>query len=244
MSEARSRRLIVNADDFGQSAGVTRGIIEAHERGIVTSTSMMVRWPGAKEAASYARAHPALGVGLHLDLGEWTLRDGEWVALYEVVPPGKPDEVAAEAERQLAQFRSLMQRDPTHIDSHQHTHRDEPARAVAMAMARALGVPLRHFHDGISYCGEFYGQTEEGAPFPDGVSAESLGALIARLPEGVTELACHPGYASDLDTLYREEREQELRSLCDGSVREAIRKGRIELCSFERFRAEQRDAFL
>jgi chitin disaccharide deacetylase len=232
MTQASSRRLIVNADDFGQSAGVTRGIIEAHERGIVTSTSLMVRWPGAKEAASYARAHPALGVGLHLDLGEWTCQDGEWVPLYEVVAAGDRGQVAAETDRQLAQFRSLMQCDPTHIDSHQHVHRDEPARSVAMAIARALGVPLRHFDDAIAYCGDFYGQTEESAPYPEGVSPERLLSLIAALPEGVTELACHPGYATDLDTLYRDERMHELRSLCDGSVREAIVRAGIQLCSF------------
>ena len=46
---------IVNADDFGQSPGITRGVIAAHERGIVTSASLMVRWPSANEAAAYAR---------------------------------------------------------------------------------------------------------------------------------------------------------------------------------------------
>ena len=54
------RLLIVNADDFGQTAGVNRGVIEAHDRGIVTSASLMVRWPAAAEAASFARARPAL----------------------------------------------------------------------------------------------------------------------------------------------------------------------------------------
>ena len=44
------RSLIVNADDFGQSRGVNRGVIEAHERGIVTSASLMVRWPAAESA--------------------------------------------------------------------------------------------------------------------------------------------------------------------------------------------------
>ena len=50
------RILIVNADDFGQSPGVNAGVIEAHERGIVTSASMMVCWPAAAGAADYARA--------------------------------------------------------------------------------------------------------------------------------------------------------------------------------------------
>jgi predicted glycoside hydrolase/deacetylase ChbG (UPF0249 family) len=51
-----NRYLIVNADDFGQSHGVNRGVIEAFENGIVTSASLMVRWPAAVEAAAYARA--------------------------------------------------------------------------------------------------------------------------------------------------------------------------------------------
>jgi len=52
-----NKYLIVNADDFGQSTGINRGIIEAHERGVVTSASLMVRWPAAIDAAQYAREH-------------------------------------------------------------------------------------------------------------------------------------------------------------------------------------------
>src|SRR5690349_482814 len=94
------RYLIVNADDLGQSPGVNRGIFQAHRDGIVTSASLMVRWPAAGEAAAYARAHPDLSVGLHLDLGEWEFRGGAWVARYEVVPPGDAAAAAEEAARQ------------------------------------------------------------------------------------------------------------------------------------------------
>ncbi|MGB7948954.1 MAG: ChbG/HpnK family deacetylase, partial [Candidatus Binatia bacterium] len=62
--------LIVDADDFGQSPGINRGIIEAHDHGIVTTASLMTQWPGADEAAVYAKKHPELSVGLHLDLGD------------------------------------------------------------------------------------------------------------------------------------------------------------------------------
>ena len=51
------RLLIVNADDFGLSPGVNAGVIEAHERGIVTSASLMVRWPRREQAAAYALEH-------------------------------------------------------------------------------------------------------------------------------------------------------------------------------------------
>ncbi len=86
MTAGESKRaLIVNADDFGQSFGVNRGIMEAHERGIVTSASLMVRWPAAREAAAYARKYPRLSLGLHFDCGEFGCRNGNWTKLYDVV---------------------------------------------------------------------------------------------------------------------------------------------------------------
>src|SRR5690242_15525033 len=116
--------LVVNADDLGLSAGVNRGIFEAHERGIVTSASLMVRWPAAGEGAAYAKRCPRLGVGLHLDFSEWTILEGEWKPLYEVVNLDNPGEVKAEVGRQLSAFLQMMGREPTHIDSHQHVHQD------------------------------------------------------------------------------------------------------------------------
>src|SRR5437879_9294179 len=94
------RYLLGNADDFGQSPGVNRGIIAAHERGIVTSASLMVRWPAAAAAAAYAREHPQLSVGLHLDLCEWAYSADNWVCRYEVVRLDDPAAVQAEVDRQ------------------------------------------------------------------------------------------------------------------------------------------------
>src|SRR5437879_1675186 len=172
------RLLVVNADDFGQSRSVNRGIVAAHERGIVTSASLMVRWPAAAEAAGYARQQPELSVGLHLDLGEWVYRDGTWVALYEVVPVGDGDAVAGEVAAQMEAFQQLMGCDPTHIDSHQHVHRREPARSVVIDVARRLGVPLRGCTEQVLHCGDFYGQTLEGSPFPEGISVDRLVRII------------------------------------------------------------------
>ena len=61
-----TKKLIVNGDDFGRCPGVNRGIIEAHERGVLTSTTLMVNMPAADEAFALAREHPDLGVGIHL----------------------------------------------------------------------------------------------------------------------------------------------------------------------------------
>jgi hypothetical protein len=91
----------VNADDFGRCEGVNAGVIEAFEKGIVTSASLLVRGNNAREAAEYARRHPDLSVGIHIDLGEWICRDGEWSILYEVV---SRDDAAAIRDEIAAQF--------------------------------------------------------------------------------------------------------------------------------------------
>ena len=221
------RRLIVNADDFGRTAGVNSGIMRAHEQGIVTSASLMVRQPAADEAAEYCRAASKLSLGLHVDLGEWRFEGGEWAPLYETSDDG----VEAEVDDQLGEFRRLVGRDPTHLDSHQHVHLREPARSALRAISDRLGVPLRHFGP-VRYCGDFYGQTETGEPLPEAITEEGLTAILTRLQDGVTELCCHPGDPEDLVSSYRSERAVETVVLCSEKIRRAIERNSIELCSF------------
>ena len=81
----KTKKLIINADDFGQSEGVNKGIIQSFEDGVLTSASLMVRYPSAVPAVEYALKNN-LDLGLHVDLGEWIYKDGEWISIYEVVP--------------------------------------------------------------------------------------------------------------------------------------------------------------
>ena len=226
------RFLIVNADDLGQSDGINRGIFAAYETGIVTSASLMVRWPAAVDAASYSRKERRLSVGLHFDLGEWVYRDETWEPLYEVVPPDDVSAVTQEISRQLGAFRDLVGRDPAHIDSHQHVHRSEPVRSLLTELASDLGVPLRDYSPLIRYSGRFYGQSGKGVPIPEAISSAALITILKELPEGITELGCHPGLDCDLDSPYLKEREQEVRVLCDPDIRETLAAEAIELCSF------------
>ena len=233
---AGERYLIVNADDFGQSPGINKGNIEAHERGIVTSATLMTRWLAAGEAALYAREHPRLSVGLHLDLGEWVCLSGNWKPVYTVVPMDDKEAVEREAFRQLDSFRSLMGRDPIHINSHQAFHMREPLRSVALQISERLGIPLRNMCPGINYFERFYGQTYDGMPLPSHLKLDWLLDSLATLPAGLTVLVCHPGDASDLKTVYQKEREQEVQVLCDPRLRTALTDLRIELCGFEEWR--------
>lgn len=233
------RFLIVNADDFGLSSGTNQGVIRAHEEGIVTSVSLLVRGGAAREAAAYARAHPSVSVGLHFDLGEWAFRRGKWRPVYQVLRRLDRAAVAAEARRQLALFRRLLGKDPTHVDSHQHVHREEPAASVLLRLAEGLDVPLRE-RSAVEYRGEFYGQSANGRPLPNALTVKHLRHIFMRLPPGVTELGCHPGLDDDTDSMYREERATEVRVLCDPRARAAVRDARIRLISFGELRAASR----
>jgi chitin disaccharide deacetylase len=229
---AGKKFLIVNADDFGLTAGVNAGIIRAHERGLVTSASLMVRGAAAADAAAYARTRTQLGVGLHVDLCEWRCVNDEWQLAYEVVSRQDERAVAAEVEKQIETFRQLMGRIPTHLDSHQHIHQDEPLKSILQAHAKKLGVVLRHTEARVNYCGAFYGQSDKGYAYHEGISVDALVNILRGLPPGVTELGCHPGLDKNLDSVYCVERAMECAVLCDARVRAAAAAAEIELRSF------------
>jgi predicted glycoside hydrolase/deacetylase ChbG (UPF0249 family) len=226
------RYLIVNADDFGYSGGVNRGILLAHERGILTSASLMVRQPAADEAVFAARDFPRLRLGLHLDLGEWAYRSGEWSPIYRVVALDDHDAIEREIQHQVELFFELTGRQPTHLDSHQHVHREEPVRSMLRELGQQLNVPVRHDSSYIEYCGAFYGQTVTGEPLDEAISVESLIGILRNLPTGVTELGCHPGFADELDTMYARQRSAEVATLCSPDIRAALVELGIELRSF------------
>lgn len=217
--------LIVNADDFGQSPGVNEGVRRCFEEGIVTSASLMVRWPAAQAAAGYARRNPALSVGLHVDLGEWTYGPGGWRPRYVVVDPEDGPAVEREIDRQLEQFRALMGANPSHLDGHQHVQRSGYPAQVLAGLAEELGLTLRDRSDAVSYNGSFYGRTAT-EPYPEGITSGRLRAILAGLAPGVTEVGCHPGLGEDVDSDYNRERRAEVRALCDpGVARFAARCG-------------------
>jgi predicted glycoside hydrolase/deacetylase ChbG (UPF0249 family) len=133
-----SKRLLVNADDFGLSPAINAGIIRSHVDGIVASTSIVASGSAFDEAVQLSRMHPALGVGVHL-----TLVEENAVAPASKIPslapngilPGTYGELIKkvltaqirmpEIERELrAQIEKCLAAGlkPTHLDSHQHTH--------------------------------------------------------------------------------------------------------------------------
>ena len=229
---APPRKLIVNADDLGYTPLTSAGILAARRDGIVTSASVMVRRPDAEAAVRQAGEEGFDDLGLHLDLGEWTYLGGRWRKLYGVVAMEDPAAVRDECERQLDRFRELVGRDPTHLDSHQHVHRDDPVRPVAREIAARLGIVLRDASRTVAYAGGFYGQYGDGRSAAECLSVEAILGILERATADVVELGCHPGLDPDLETMYCHERKREVEVLCTPGLRERIAAAGFTLATF------------
>ncbi|HXJ31203.1 MAG TPA: ChbG/HpnK family deacetylase [Gemmatimonadales bacterium] len=209
-----TKLLIVNADDFGASAGTNRGIVEAHLRGIVTSTSLLVNAAGSTDAAELALSAPDLSIGLHADL------DGV-----------DADQIGDALARQLERFESLLSAAPTHLDTHHDTHRNPRAFPAVVEFARRHGLRLRG-HARMRVCTKFYGQWG-GETHLEQISVAGLERLLADIEDLMTELTCHPGYRDPaLRTSYDAEREVEVRTLCDPAARAVVARLGFRLTSF------------
>ena len=153
------RRLIINADDFGLTSGVNRAIVEAHDRGVVSSATLMANGHAFEEAVSLAKHRPRLGVGCHVVLVDGTpvveprqvkslLHPSADSHFHEGI--GKfgglallgrfaPDEIEAEA---VAQIRKIQSAGivVTHLDSHKHTHIFPQVLQPLLRAAKACGI--------------------------------------------------------------------------------------------------------
>ncbi len=221
------KRLIVNADDFGITRGVNRGIVDCHRRGIVTSTTLMVNGEAAAAAARLAAENPSLGVGLHLNLSSGrpvlppervpTLvrRDGGFpgaATMLARLSAGVVErrELEGEIAAQLQACRSLGI-EPTHVDSHHHLHA-HPVLATALVRVcrregidRARGFKFRP--------GSVKAAAIRLAAFlprrlktPDRLAGievmgeRDVAAYLEEklaLPGDVLEYMCHPGYVDE-----------------------------------------------
>lgn len=159
-----TKYLIVNSDDFGISDGVSRGILEAHQKGIVTSTTTMVNMPSAVNAIKLAQeSAPNLGLGLHFvlsfgkpvsapaDVPSLVTSDGNFVSTYsqliEKMLSFSADDLERELTAQFERFRQLAGHLPDHLDSHHRAAYMHPAAFdVMLNFAQEYNLPIRK-HD-------------------------------------------------------------------------------------------------
>lgn len=253
------KQLVVNADDFGFTRDVNRGIIEAHHEGILTATTLMATGAAFDEAVRLARETPTLDIGCHLVL---------------VGDPPFPSTVAklihAIALRRINIYEELAGQvrrivdaglKPTHLDTHKHTHvlpmvLDAVARISAEFripwVRRPFDFPLQPGGSGwINRAMRVLGWrlpavlSTRGCRSTDWFAGfrltgrfdnSDLVALIRTLPEGSTEFMCHPGRCGpelrSARTRLKESRERELQALISPNVRSALREAGVQLVTY------------
>ena len=286
------KNLIVNADDLGWTEGVNRGIVEAHRRGLVTSTSLLANGQAFTSALEVCQANPGLGIGVHLNLS-----DGAPTAPPEEVRgllsdagmlEGGPENVLLRmagrhvsvelVEREWeAQIRKIKTAGikPTHLDGHKHVHMLPGLFELALRLAKKYDIgAIRVSHEesklrsmlasgneqntgtvlkqgvqarglkllardaremaeraGISTTNYFCGIAQTGV-----LTREGVERLVESLPEGTTELMCHPGYADEelrkTKTRLQESRQTELEILTDTSIRKLVASKGIRLINY------------
>lgn len=223
------RYLIVNADDFGFTEGINRGIVEAHERGILTAASLMANGPRFEHAVALARQCPTLDVGAHLSLvqGESLSRPGHRLpptlgAMLRALLAGQLDP----EEEFRAQLRRLVSEgiQPSHVDTHKHTHLHPRVLEAVLRVAEEFGIrwvrqplewPFRGWIRLVGVPVELalkvlrWGLERKLARYrcrsvdhfrglwaTGRLASGSLLQILVQLPAGVTELMCHPGYCT------------------------------------------------
>ncbi|MEO5691387.1 MAG: ChbG/HpnK family deacetylase [Candidatus Saccharimonadales bacterium] len=201
-----SKYLIVNADDFGYSYSINKGIIEAHTKGIVTSTSVMVDAIAAKEAKDLNKFSD-LSIGLHLEVKEIM-------------------NIEAELNRQIEKFASIVGRQPDHIDTHKRHTTDEGMKEVLEDYAKNHNIPVRILN--AKHIGSFGINSDD-------CSLVQLERSIDEATEEYNELMTHAGYADDYlreHSSYSDLREEELKSICNPEIKQYIQDKDLVLVSW------------
>lgn len=246
------KQLIVTADDFNLSAGVSRGILEAHRHGIVTETSVMVNLGDLSLAADMLASAPRLGVGLHLNITrgrpcapmtavpELLGPDGQFLGSPQALPTTMPVEaVRTEFQAQLAVFQQAFGRLPQHLDTHHHVHQQPIVLEALLALAESARLPIRSIDDGMrAVMGSrrlrspayFLGDAGDEPYW----TTARLTATVPTLQPGVTELMCHPGYfdGAIAYSRYGQQRDVERQALCAPKVAGLLRQYGVRLVTY------------
>jgi predicted glycoside hydrolase/deacetylase ChbG (UPF0249 family) len=248
----KTKQLIVTADDFNLSMGVSQGILEAHHQGIVTETSVMVNLGDLARASAMLAAAPQLGVGLHLNITRGRplapLRavhdllgsDGQFLGSPQALPRQMSiAAVRAEFQAQLETFQSAFVRLPQHLDTHHHVHQHPVVLEAVLDLAVSLQLPVRSIDPQmrarvtarrLGSPGHFLGDAGDE---PYWTEARLL-STIQGLAPGVTELMCHPGYfdGAIAYSRYGPQRDVERQALCAPEVAARLQECEVELITY------------
>jgi predicted glycoside hydrolase/deacetylase ChbG (UPF0249 family) len=230
--------LITNADDFGFTRDVNEGIVHAHRHGILTATTLMATGPAFDHAVALARENPELDVGVHLVL---VGSNGYPPTVARLVASLARMPIYDELARQVRKVVEAGIR-PTHLDTHKHTHLLPPVLEAVARLSEEFKIPwVRRplaslFERVLSRHGCRTTDHFAGFALTGRYDADRLAKLIRRLPHGITEFMCHPGFCTAelqrANTRLKESRRQELDALTSPEVRAALEESNVALTSY------------
>lgn len=231
-------KVVINADDFGLTKGVTDGIIHAHRFGVVTSTTTMCNTDHLEYASKVSKDYPNLGIGVHLVLTygksltenkSLTNQDGNFFTQRESL--GKEideTELYNEWKAQILRFIEVFDQHPSHLDSHHMAHDfNEKHLRVANRLAKEFNLKLRA--DGtFKFLIDFYA---------DNIDYNAITSILKEYIDTDIEVMCHPATV-DLElyqnSSYVFERIVELDTLCDRRLKQFIKDNNITLTNYNK----------
>ena len=239
-------QLIMNADDFGLTKGVNLGIIQAFQKGIVRSTTLMVGMPAVEHAVQLSKENPALKVGVHLRLtagypeadGVSSLlgEDGRFQqqSLFWDNQTMKPEDIEKELRTQIEHF-LVLDIPLSHLDGHHHCHKHPLVAPVVAKLAEDYGVPVRPCSHPIQYQGKRFGFSD--AFYGDQLSTQQLLNMIEPYKNQlqVLEMMAHPAIVDEaLENVssYNNARAKELKILTDPTLPEALHNMGISITDY------------
>ena len=244
-----AKYLIINADDLGLAPGINRAVINLHQAGVVTSTSLMVNMPGFNDAVNRVRHAPTLGVGLHFNLSEGSpIAPANWIPSLVNYKGEFSNNLGWDESDVMTELKAQMHRlqsagiNPTHIDSHGYIQKRMSVCRPMLILARTLNLPMRRtgwepdasINSLPGVVDNFYSNVY----FETGGKSLLLNNLHS-VPDGVSELICHPGYVDEhlpKVSTWTEVREIERRVLADPEVLQTIRALKIRLINYNQVR--------
>jgi len=219
------KKIIINADDLGYSEGINEGIIEAHRKGIVTSTSLMVKAQAVIHGMNLAKKNPHLGLGLHFQVGNSDLNLLSQVK--KAISAELVEKTKMEFLEQVEIFKQLTGKMPDHIDSHKHVHKTPGIYPFIKSWCKKNRIPFRFQ---VNFIDSFFATSSMEEQLP----IENLITILRNLPDGISEIMCHPGIVTpDLKSSYSKERESELKILTSDQIKQEINRLGIKLISWK-----------
>lgn len=245
-------KLIMNADDFGYSRGVNYGIIEAHQQGIVRSTTLMANMPAFEQAIALAKENTYLGVGVHLTIttGAPVLRthktivnqQGLFIKVKEALKETNTIDLEEIRSEWFAQIRKVYASGikPTHIDSHHHSHGEDALLPIAAEIANYYDLPMRivkEEHRKKIAINQYGAEVLSVDFFDQDATMENLLNIIEKAKQNQIqslEIMCHPALIDHaiLNSSYNIQRTNELNILTTPGLEEHLRSLDVVLANF------------